>query len=286
VIHLVRKFIPLLIAFFLLVTLWIVLFGYINAPGYKEYFIYIIPGQFSTDFIIIYSIPILFFLLSYWVAPYLAIFYIRLHQFFSRLIRRQTKYGITTIGNQVTASRILYRAVVMGLFSFSFAALFIGLGYGELFRPDFYGETDFLQFEQILIGTLFISLFVPIVFFPIWLLEDSGVVSYRNYSDYRMPVNIEGVHSIYLNILMGYTGLSTIISLITYISNAFMTVPLYENSVTIVVVLILMPFLYTGIFMIPIYLYERYFSRAQNRLHSKLARFQFPQIKIPAFEEL
>jgi len=85
---------------------------------------------------------------------------------------------------------------------------------------------------------------------------------------------------------MGYTGLSTIITLVTYITDAFMTIPLYTNTVTIIVVLVLLPFLYTGVFLLPIYLYERFFSNAQARLHSKLAKFQFPRIKIPAFEEL
>ncbi|MDD1779104.1 MAG: hypothetical protein LUQ65_13135, partial [Candidatus Helarchaeota archaeon] len=255
----IRRFIPLILSFGLLVVLWIVVFGLINPTGYQEYFIYIIPGAFSTDLILIYSIPVLIFLLCYWLSPYLAIFYIKLHQFFSKIIRRPTKYGITTMGNQITGMRIIYRAAVMSLFAFSFAALFVGLGYGEVFRPSFYGDIDFVPYEQILLGTLFICLFVPFVFFPIWLLEDSGVVSYRNYPDYRMPVDIEGVHSIYLNILMGYTGLSTIISLITYISNAFRTIPLYSNTVTIIVVLVLLPFLYTGVFLLPIYLYERFF---------------------------
>jgi len=47
-----------------------------------------------------------------------------------------------------------------------------------------------------------------------------------------------------------------------------------------------LPFLVTGLLAIPIYLYERFFPLNSKRIQEKIVRFNFPEIRIPHFEEL
>ncbi|MFX1295338.1 MAG: hypothetical protein ACFFD2_10860 [Promethearchaeota archaeon] len=279
----------------LAVYLVIIILGIISKPGFdlipNEYiseFIQILPGSIYTDLILIYIIPILFFFLFYFIAPFFVTFYIRVHKFFYRILRRPSKYGIFKSGLTVKAGRLFYRSFIVSLFSFAISALIVQMGYGGLFRPGFESVPEKIlgEAEAIFLGTFILCAFIIILFFPIWLLEDSGVVSYRVFHGERMPVDIQGAHSVYYNILLGYAGLSTIITLVYYIGATLGVVGLTDPALFTPIILIVLPIILTGLFSIPIYLYERFYDRMYTRLQLKLAKFNFPKIDIPKFEEM
>ena len=290
-----KKFIAILAGFILSITLFVIIgvLGLVKlGPGplipevYVSQFVVLIPGPLLTDVLLFYIIPILFFCLFYYIAPYLIIFYIKVHQFIYWLIRRPSKYGIFKMGTTVTSGRLFFRALIVSFFSFSISALVVQLGYGDLFRAKYDPALVLNQAEAVFLGTFVLCAFMIVLFFPIWLLEDSGVVSYRVFHDERMPANIQGVHSIYNNILFGYAGLSTILTLINYIIKTLQVIKLNDPAVLTPIILIVLPFVVTGLLAIPIYLYEHFFLRDKERLVAKLVRFNFPEIRIPNFEEM
>jgi hypothetical protein len=290
-----KKFIAILAGFILSITLFVIIgvLGLVKLGGgplipddYVSQFVVIIPGPLLTDVLLFYIIPILFFCLFYYIAPYLIIFYIKVHQFIYWVLRRPSKYGIFKMGTTVTSGRLFFRALIVSFFSFSISALVVQLGYGDLFRADYKPLLVLNQAEAVFLGTFVLCAFMIVLFFPIWLLEDSGVVSYRVFHDERMPANIQGVHSMYNNILFGYAGLSTILALVNYIVKTLQVIKLNDPAVLTPIILIVLPFVVTGLLAIPIYLYEHFFLRDKERLLAKLARFNFPEIRISNFEEM
>jgi len=290
-----KKFTWILTGFILSIGLFVMItvFGTIKIGSgplipreYISQFVVIIPGPLITDILLLYAIPILFFCLFYYIAPYLIILYIKLHQFCYWLIRRPSKYGIFKMGTTVKSGRLFFRALIVSLFSFSISVLVVQLGGGDLFRAKYNPFSIFSQAEAVFLGTFALCAFMIILFFPIWLLEDSGLVSYRVFYDERMPANIQGVHSIYSNVLLGYAGLSTILALFNYIIKTLQKVRLDDPAILTPIILIILPFVVTGLLAIPIYLYEYFFARNKERIQLKLARFNFPEIKIPRFEEM
>jgi hypothetical protein len=291
-----RKYLPIIIGlivslgiFFTLITLSIIqpsLPINIIPPEYVSEFILIIPGPMVTDIIILYLLPVIFFGLFYVLAPYFVIFYIKIHQFFYWLIRRPSKYGIAALGTKIKAGRLFYRSLIVSLFTFSMASVIVLLGYGNLFRPNFMPHNVLFEAEAILLGTFCLTSIILLVFFPIWLLEDSGIVSYRVYPEERMPIDIQGAHSIYLHVLLGYAGVSTLFTLINYIIKILDILPPGNPAILIPILLIFLPLVVTGLFSIPIFFYERLFQRIQKRLLSHLPPSKYPEIKIPSFEEI
>ena len=263
---------------------------------YVEEFIPIIPGPLITDVLLLFLLPIGFFAVFYLIAPHLINFYIKIHKFLYWLLRRPSKYGLFTLGTKVKSGRLFFRALFVSLFAFSISALIVELGFGPLFRAIPPGDTimftvndgniNLHMAEAVFFGTFLLSSFVIILFFPIWLLEDSGVVSYRIFHEERMPADIQGVHSIFYSILLGYAGLTTILSLIRYISGALSEVKITDPAMLTPIILMVLPFIVTGLIAIPIFLYERLFPKNQERLRKSLAGFNFPEIRIPKFEEM
>lgn len=295
-----RKYSTILAGFIvsILVFIGIIILGQVKLGGginiipmeYIFEFVVIIPGPIYTDILIIYGLPIVFFLIYYLFSPYLNIVYIKFHQFYYWLIRRPSKYGIFQLGREVKAGRLFYRALIISLFSFSIAFLLVEIGYADLFRANMAPETVPIYAlnyaEAIFLGTFAICPIMIILFFPIWQLEDSGIVSYRVWHDERMNADIRGVHSIYFHVLLSYAGFSTILSWIIVISNIFNNVPELGVAVLTPIIVIMLPFIVTGILAAPIYLYEKLFPKSNERLQQKLKRMNFPEIQIPHFEEL
>ena len=295
-----RKYLTIVISLILSIVLFIgiIILGGIKIAGHQiippEYisdFIVLFPGTIFTDILLIYGLPVAFFLIYYAISPHLIWVYIKVHKFFYRMLRRPSQYGVFKLGTKVKAGRLFYRALIVSLFAFSIAFLVVELISPGLFRanmaPESFEEVYALNFaEAVFLGTFAICPIIIVIFFPIWQLEDSGVVSYRVFHEERMPADIQGVHSIYNNMLLGYAGFSTILSWILLISNIFSNNPELGAAVLTPIIIIILPFLVTGILAIPIFLYERLFTRNNERLMAKLEGFDFPEIIIPHFEEI
>jgi hypothetical protein len=290
-----KKYLMILLGFILSVALFVII-GVLGLVKFgptplvpKEYvteFVLILPGPLITDILLLYAIPVVIYCLYYLFAPYFIVVYIKVHKFIYWIMRRPSQYGIFRLGTTVKPGRLFFRTFVVSLFSFSISALIVQMGGGGLFRAGYHEDFIYHQAEAVFLGTFLICSFMIIIFFPIWLLEDSGVVSYRVFHAERMPVDIQGVHSLYYSILKGYAGFAAILSLATYIIKTFQKLALTDPAILTPIILIALPFIVTGLLAIPIVLYEHFLSRNRDRLYSKLAGFKFPEIMVPKFEEM
>ena len=70
----------------------------------------------------------------------------------------------------------------------------------------------------------FLTSFCSILFLPIWLLEDRGLILYRTFPEQRRTPIIEGVHNSYFKVLETYTGIATIFAYIRQIYVIFRVV--------------------------------------------------------------
>ncbi|MFX1298257.1 MAG: hypothetical protein ACFFD2_25815 [Promethearchaeota archaeon] len=196
------------------------------------------------------------------------------------------KYGVVQLGKKVKTGRLFYRSFIISLFSFSLAMLLIEFGLGQYFNAAVSYNEIFSRNLGTLMGSMVIVSVSNMVFFPFWFLEDSGIISYRIYPNERLPVDIQGIHSIYHNILLGYAGVSVIIAWISYTSK-FLSLPTPGDPIWVAVLAIMfLPLVLQGFFTIPIYLYEKYLPHMNERFLPHLDKMNFRNITIPSFEKI
>jgi hypothetical protein len=144
--------------------------------------------------------------------------------------------------------------------------------------------------EATFFGTFFIISFCFIVFLPIWLLEDSGLILYRTFPNQRRTPVIEGVHNSYFKVLETYTGLSTVYAYIRQIYITFQVVAqiptFFDPAILTPLILLFLPIILTGILAIPIYLYEKLLPRSLERVHSRLSKYNLSHFTLPELNEI
>jgi hypothetical protein len=207
-----------------------------------------------------------------------------LHQLVYRS-KKRFFYGVVKLGSRVKPFMLFRRSLIVSLFSFSISALIVQAGLGPLFREGMMPDLALNEAEAIFLGTFFIISIVLLLFFPIWLLEDSGVVIYRNYPGQRRPPLIEGTHAPYINVLQGYAGISTIIILVTYIAATFAESGFSPATLT-PIILILLPFFITGLFSFAVYAYEKNLPNLIRKIQPKLEKLNLSEIEIPIYDEM
>ena len=96
-------------------------------------FIPFIPGAIFTDIPIILALPVLLFIIFYYLAPYTARFYVKLHRGFCRLTGSRSQYGVMKLGKGFSGWQLFSRTMILSLFTFSIANFLVGLGLGTVF---------------------------------------------------------------------------------------------------------------------------------------------------------
>ena len=51
-------------------------------------------------------------------------------------------------------------------------------------------------------------------------------------------------------------------------------------------ILLILPLIITGLFAIPLYLYEKNLDKIQNRIHTRLSKYNIPYIDIPSYDQM
>nr|MDO8112250.1 hypothetical protein [Candidatus Sigynarchaeota archaeon] len=279
----------------------VVLFGVIIILGnlrigimpeeYISHFVAIIPGPIYSDMLVLFGLPCILYLGFFHACPAISRLMVSLH----KKLNGGAAYGIAKRGDSITARHLAGRLVLVSLLSFSIASLVVQLGGWQIFRfaippgtpppPEMVARLDYLhQAEAIFLGTF---AFVPvafIIFLPLWCIEDSGIISYKTFSGERRSPVVEGVQGLYENIVTGYTGISTVITLGTNIYTGFTTIS--DAAILTPIILTILPLLVTGLISIPIYWYERNLGEIKTKVIEKMERFNLPLVKIPEIDEI
>jgi hypothetical protein len=293
-----KKYFSLIFGFVisLLVYAVVYLLAFISRPGsgipplvpaeYVKYFVAILPGPLWTDIIFLYILPIITFLVFFGISPYTSNFFLKLHKVIFRSKKRGIRYAKLELGTKNKGLYIFRRSLVASLFAFSITALLVQAGLGGLFRTNIMADSTLNEAEAIFLGTFFIIPFTLLLFFPIWVLEDSGVIIYRTYPGFRKSPYLEGAHTPYQSILEGYAGISTLIILITYIFGSIQEVGINDPAILTPIILIVLPFLLTGLFAIPIFIYERMITKILTRVNKGIDKLNIAIIDIPPFDDM
>ena len=249
-----------------------------------------IPGIIS-DLIILYLLPVLMVLIVILISPLMIKFFYKIH----RVINRHPKYGIINLEERKPKFYYLFfRVFVVGLFAFSLMSILMEFGFGLVFRDYTAGlgqgwELVF-KAEAAFLGTYFLAPFILLIFVPLWIMEDSGLISYKSFSDQRRAPDIEGMHTTYSHLLEAYSGVSTLLILFTYVyeaSSVVFTKPedFFPNLMSFISIMVL-PITITGIFAFGVFLYEKYIDKTRERIQKAMLDEGFIRINIPEMEEL
>ncbi len=299
-----RKYFLLVFSFIVTIGIFVVIIVLLalNKPPFfniipEEYKVFIpaIPGEIYTDMLLLFALPIGFFALIYAVTPVISKVLVYLH----KLIMRGAKYGFAQLGIEIKTGSFLKRALYISLFAFNLSAILVGLGYGDAFRlnasyvggggtPDQqYRILTLHQSEAVFFGTFLFATIGLVVFMPLWLIEDSGLIMYRIFPDQRRSPDIEGVHSMYANLWKAYISISTLYTLWEYISKSFSVISgPRDTAILTPIILCVLPFITIGLVSIPMYLYEKYLPRLKNRVSTGLQIFNLPDVQIPDIQQL
>jgi hypothetical protein len=252
---------------------------------YLTHFIAFLPGPLWSDMILLYLFPLIAFGIFYLLAPYTTVLLIKLHKLIY-LSRKRFQYGIIKLGQRRKPIFLFRRALIVTLFSLSVAGILIQAGLGHYFRAGVWTLQAVNEAEALFLATFFVVPIILLLFLPIWFLEDAGIVIYRSYSGQQRTPVIEGVHAPYLNILQGYAGISTLIVLIFYIGSSFAALPPLDPALLTPIILIILPFLITGLMSFALFLYERLNPNLLKRNQRIFEKLNLSQIMIPSFDEM
>lgn len=258
---------------------------------YITEFLVIIPGPIYTDLILLYLLPFLVCALYIYVSPYLVHILYKLNKL-TFIFRTKPEYGILDKGIKLKTANLFYRVLIVSFFAFGTSGIFVRAFSPYIFRAkEIMGViTPLTISEGVFFGAFFFTALSLILFVPSWLLEDSGLISYRSFKNQRKTHVIEDVHKWYSDVLEVYTGFSVIIGYFLLIFDTFSYVitelPPGNPAFFTPIILIFLPLITTGYFTIPLYYYEKHLPKIQKRIRSRLEKINITEIKIPSFDKL
>ncbi|MFO7796737.1 MAG: hypothetical protein ACQERB_03865 [Promethearchaeati archaeon] len=299
-----KQYIPLYICFILTLLLYgviylIAAFPTILAPlgipeVFVETFVLIIPGPLWSDIILLYLFPLLTYLGIQYLSPYSTLFYTKSHKSFY-ILRTKPIYGIYQTKSEISGAKLLLRLLKGSFLCFVIASWFIQSGFHPYFRDMTSADPAYealFRTEALFLATFFFTPLIILIYFPLWNLEDAGIIAYRKFNKKRKNPDIEGVNRIFRDFIEYFIGFTTIYVYFNRIYKTFVFL-LYENpygpdfaALFIPILLIFLPFLISGLFSIPMLLYEIKFKKNMNRIHVYFEMKDFSYIEIPNFENL
>lgn len=207
-----------------------VLFTYLGAfPFDADLGVYrILPGNIVFDFIWLYVFSLIVGVIVYFTSPLFAVFLMKLHRLLTGKNYNYYIQDFDTQGMSPSQSRrmILPAFVALGI-SYSISnignlanLIFVSESFGTL-APE--AQTIVISMALLFI-LLLLSSFITLLFSPMWLMQDKGLVCELKTGP-RMTADIEGVGNWYLKMMKGFAGISTIVA---FIFTIFQTIEWYQ----------------------------------------------------------
>ncbi|MFW9962168.1 MAG: hypothetical protein ACFFCX_01265 [Candidatus Sifarchaeia archaeon] len=254
----------------------------------------ILPGNLLFDFVWLYFLSFLTGFIVYFASPTLSVFLWKLHRY---LTSKNYNYyiqdhSIQEISTPQPRRMILPAFVALGI-SYSISnirslanSIFVSESFSEIASE---AETIVTSLAVLFI-LLLLSCFIVLIFAPMWLMQDKGLVCEFKTRP-RMTADIEGVGNWYLKMMKGFAGISTGVA---YIFTIFQTVEWYqfmlssppEGGFTMLIFLIpvaaviVSPLLALGPISVLYVLYEKSLSRNLERLGHRIDKDELDIVEI------
>ena len=239
-----------------------------NANGNYSDITRLVPvesGLFDIFYFFVLS-PLLMIIFIQCFSVFLAYGFFKLH---SIIKLKRYNYAILRINEkELNFKGIFFRALILGFFALSIGMImiqFIDNTFIIIRSPNVLG--------LLLISTFFILPFLMLILSPIWILKDIGVMCGRIKKilkeDQRQLPDIEGVYRVYNSYIMGYSGITTILSVILIIYNTMIT-RLGSSDIVLLPFGTIAPFYSVAISILPILFYEWRLPKLREKLINKL----------------
>lgn len=180
-----------------------------DAGGAKTGALTWFPGNFVVEIIVFWAFPILFLLLSILFVRFLSVFYIYLHK-----AAKFGKYQYSLVSmddSLIKIPEVLGRAIIPFLLSFSIGYWFSNWFFGHVI-------SDTVSVLLLFIYAIMFSPITVIVIAPLWLLDDSGIISIRKRQkgERKLP-DVEGPSTYFVSLLTGSAYSLALVTFITFI---------------------------------------------------------------------
>ena len=188
----------------------------------------LLPGGILLDFIWLYVLSFVSGAIVYFATPNFSSFLWKLHRLLTRGNYNYYVQDFKDQGDDSPRSRrmILPAFVALGI-SYSLSnirslanLIFVSESFGSL-APE--AQTIVISLSLLFI-LLLMSCFITVLFAPMWLMQDNGLVSELKAKP-RVTADIGGVGNYYLKMMKGFAGVST---LVAYLFTIYQTVEWYQ----------------------------------------------------------
>ena len=188
----------------------------------------LLPGGILLDFIWLYVLSFVSGAIVYFATPNFSSFLWKLHRLLTRGNYNYYVQDFKDQGDDSPRSRrmILPAFVALGI-SYSLSnirslanLIFVSESFGSL-APE--AQTIVISMSLLFI-LLLLSCFITVLFAPMWLMQDNGLVSELKTKP-RVTADIGGVGNYYLKMMKGFAGVST---LVAYLFTIYQTIEWYQ----------------------------------------------------------
>jgi len=184
-------------------------------------------------------------------------------------------YAIKDFEGDISLIRTVIRCLIVSFLSFSLGLIIYESGViaPEVIIPEKTSvvETDF---DYVSMLALFILPYLILIFAPIWLLRDSGLVCAKSNvkKEKRETPDIEGVYRYYNSVITGYTGIGFVFTLIILIVDRLEKLDPGSGETTDIPGILLTPFLIAFLIFPAMIFYEYRLKNMKTKLLQKLEK--------------
>lgn len=232
------------------------------------------PGPFTTDLIIIGILaPIYILFIGLFIAPIIALGLLYLHKIILR--NKDIQRGFIYMTKDIKSSEIFKRALFPALFIFNMGMFLADkLGEGGLVEK-FMG----LEYNHEIGLMLFLWLPAILIFAPIWILSDSGLVVYKPSKNNRDFPEYKGLSSQFATIIQGFIGITTFLVIGEFIAEEF----IYGDVTSFDDILFIFSLIFTWLFLymsfIPLLIiYELHLAKRKEKFIKKCQKLGIVEI--------
>ena len=186
-----------------------------------------LPGNIVFDFIWLYVLSLVIAIIVYFGSTSISVILWKLHQILTRKKYNYYMQELDTLSSSSQPRRMILPAFVALGISYSISniqdlsnAIFVSESFSGL---DSAAQTIVTSLALLFI-LLLLSSFITVLFAPMWLMQDKGMVCELQLHT-RTTADIEGVGNWYLKLMKGFAGVSTVIA---YIFTIFQTIDWYQ----------------------------------------------------------
>lgn len=235
----------------------------------------LVPGRnVYTDHIFLLIIgPLIMILLVFIFTIPLALLLLKLHKMIK--VKKYEYYIIRDFEGNINLVRIYIRCLIVSFLSFALGLIIYEAGVipPEVIIPE---KTSIIEadFDYVFMLAIFIMPYLILIFAPIWLLKDSGILCSKSKinREKRETPDIEGVYRYYNTVITSYTGIGFVFTLIILVIDRLQKLDPGSGELSDIPGILLAPFVLAFLIFPAMAFYEYRLKQMRIKLLKKLEK--------------